>query len=213
MNMGMGMSLSPRQSMEMSQRVTMKLSFGEHSGDIPLYSLHRIRALSQRQPIAVSAQLNQILKQQIVAANASYRRESGNNWNCLTSLNLVAAIEGTNEDVKRITTGPGAIPENFPSRVAAIKMFDEHRVKSIGIIQTWFDVNFDDLYYSIGGKVPWFVIQRLQRNLREWISSGKNPFREGIEGMILDVAKEHGFTNVETAEGAWEAMGGTLFNK
>ena len=197
MSMGMSMGLSQSQSLEMNQRLNVTQSFGECSGDIPLYSLHRIRALSRRQPIAVSVQLNQILKQQIVVANAAYKRESGNNWNCLTSLNLVAVIKGTDQDVKRITTGPGAIPEDFPNRAAALQMFDEHRVKSIGIIQTWFDVNFENLLYSIDGKVPWFVIQRLQRNLHEWINGGKNPFREGIEDMIL--VTKNGYINLTKA--------------
>lgn len=208
MQLSMGTSL--KISLNLGETLTLSHSFGEDSGDIPLYSLHRICGIYRRNPPPVSEQLRQILKRRLFEANREYRRESGKSWNCLTSLNLVWAIEKVDEDVERITTGPGAIPDG-PNRDRFVQLFNEHRVKEVGKIQYWFEVNFNDLLYITDGKIPWAVIQRLQRNLGEWISSGENPFHQGIEEMILDVAKEHGIDQAEDAEDAWERLGGALF--
>jgi len=45
-----------------------------------------------------------------------------------------------------------------------------------------------------------------------WIATSVNPFRENIEDMILGVAKEQGI-NANSAEEAWELMGGTTFTE
>lgn len=208
MQLSLGTSLGL--SVSLGETLTLSCSFGEHSGDIPLYSLHRICGMYRRNPPPVSEQLQEILKRRLFHANREYRRESGKKWNCLTSSNLVWAIDKVDEDVKQITTGPGAIPEG-PNHDRFVKLFDEHRVKEIGKIQHWFEVNFNDLLYITDGRIPWAIIQRLQRNLGEWISSGDDPFHQGIEEMILDVAKANGINQPDDAEDAWQRLGGTLF--
>jgi hypothetical protein len=207
----MTLGLALGQHLAIRHHLVLRESIGETSGDIPLYSLHRIRALLEKQPISVSGELAILLMRALIAANREYKTESGNDWNCLTSQNLVDAIEATDREIA------GTIDRinDIPRELAGIKekifaKLHEARKKKIRIMQEWFETHFQELLYDIDGKIPWAVVCRLRRNLGAWIANAANPFGEKIEDMILDVAREEGIA-AGNAEDAWESMGGTVF--
>jgi hypothetical protein len=213
MHLGMYATNHVALTQEISLVQALAQCFGETSGDIPVYSLHRIARLMAKRPIDISAQMETILKRQLITANKTYKAESGNDWNCLTSGNLVSAIEGVDRQVKEITTGANAIPHEFAPHSAAIrKLFNGQRAQCIAAIKQWFETNYDDLLYKMDGKIPWAVIQRLRKNLGMWIAGAANPFRQSIDEMVFEVAESQGIY-AQTAEDAWELLGGTLFNK
>jgi|GEM_PF-1857772 len=208
--MTLGLSLSLTQTTTLSQKLAQ--SFGETSGDIPVYSLHKIARLLRQKPVSVSTELQVILKRSLIVANAGYKEASGNDWNCLTSNNLISAIEETETEVITITdSGIASIPKELIAyRRAAKKLMDQKRGVSMTAIKEWFKNNYEALLYDMSGKVPWPVVQRLRRNLGLWILGTANPFDQGIEEMVCEVAAEAGLP-ADDAEDAWEAMGGTLF--
>jgi hypothetical protein len=187
--------------------------FGETSGEIPMYSLHRIKRMMRRQPIAISPELLGLLLQNLISANADYKDASGNDWNCLTSENLVDAIEATNEMVEQGINGIKDIPKELAQmRDQLLAKLHRGRVANIKLIQKWFERNFDSLLYDMKSKIPWAVVCRLRRDLGYWIATKVNPFGKNIEEMVLEVAKEAGVV-ADDPEEAWEKMGGKIFTK
>ena len=80
------------------------------------------------------------------------------------------------------------------------------------MIKRWFEVNYEVLQYSMNGKIPWVVVQRLRRNLGLWIRGQLNVFVQDIEELVLEVAAESK-VNTDDAEEAWLALGGKLLNE
>jgi hypothetical protein len=208
----MTLKCSFMQSITLRQRLALRECIGETSGDIPLYSLHRIRALLRKHPISVSEELRTLLMRNLIAANRGYKAESGNDWSCLTSRNLVDAIEVTDREITETIDRIYNIPKEFA--VVKGKLFaklHEGRKRSVRTMQQWFEANFQDLLYDMRGKIPWPIVLRLRRNLGAWIATAANPFNESIEDMILEVAAQEGVV-AGSAEDAWKSMGGAVFD-
>lgn len=197
------------QSLECSQSLLQ--TFGENGGDIPIYSLHRISGLLVRKPIGISGDVSKFLKKAIVEANKEYKAQSGNDWNCLTSLNLTSAIEAVEAQIAGINdVAVKSLPRELAGQMKTFEaFFAKKRSECIVQIRDWFVNNHDDLFYNMDGKVPWAIIQRLRAKLGMWIIGIDNPFEQDIEEMILEVAKEQKIAT-DNAEDAWEAMGGKL---
>jgi hypothetical protein len=205
------LSCSLRQNLTLQVSPVLRQQVGETSGDIPLYSLHRIKALLGKREMFVSKDLLVLLVQNLIAANQEYRSESGNRWNCLTSQNLVDAIETADREIAGAIDRIDDIPIEFAgTREKLFMKLHDAREQSVRTMQEWFETNFQDLLYSIDGKIPWPIVRRLQRNLGVWIATATNPFAENINDMVLSVAAEQGI-RAGNAEDAWEDMGGTIF--
>ena len=204
---------SLRQAATLQQHLVLREQIGETSGDIPLYSLHRIKGLLKKQPIRVSKELQILLMRNLIAANQMYKAESGNDWSCITSQTLVAAIDAPDRQIAETIDRINDIPREFAAAKGKIlAKLHEAGKQSIQTMQQWFEVNFQDLLYDMDGKIPWLIVLQLRRNLGIWITTTTNPFGEDIEDMILGVATQNGVV-AEDAEDAWEKMGGTVFGK
>ena len=194
----------------------LRQSFGESSGDIPIYSLHRIQNLIRKHPIDIGETLQNMFLRNVIRANKKYKRDSGNDWSCLTSNNLVDAIEWTDATVKKfINQSRKGQPKELLSHVKfIIKCLHEKREEEILKIRDWFYDNYEKLIYDMDGKIPWGVIQHLRRDLSVWIIGKYHPFLQDIEVMIVEVANKLGvgYEGI-SAEDAWKLMGGTLFTK
>jgi len=209
--LGCGLRLEP--CVTLRQDLVLREWIGETSGEIPVYSLHRIRGLLKRQPIPIDAQISRLLMGNLIAANLDYKLESGNDWSCLTSNNLVDAIEATDQAITETINLIDDIPRELAgAKEKILGQLHAARQRTIRTIQTWFEVNFQELLYDMNGKIPWPIVLRLRRNLGIWIATAANPFKEDIEEMILGVAGETGIAAVD-AEDAWQGMGGTVFGK
>lgn len=205
------LSLGLGQSLVQKLKNTLKQSVGETSGDIPLYSLHRIRARLSK--IAVSSEIKNLLMRNLIQANKMYKEESGNDWSCLTSNNLVDAIEEVDCQLEVSINGLEDIPREYQtSKEALLRVLHANRQKTVSVIQSWFQDNFDELLYDMRGNVPWAIVCRLRRNLSQWIVRVSNPFLEDIEDMVLNVSEEVG-VSADDAEDAWKKMGGKIFKE
>jgi hypothetical protein len=194
-------------------RMSFTQAFGEKSGDIPIYSLHRIKTKIQKGEISIGRDLGNMLFRNLVKANRKYREESGNNWNCLTSLNLVNAIEKTDEDLqKQIELAEKEIGDKTRAARQAIEKMHKKRKEIIEQIRNWFSVNYEDLLYDMRGAIPWPVVCRLRSDLARFSLGVFNPFDQNIEDMIMEVAKESGYKCFDAQE-AWEEMGGKIFER
>ncbi len=208
MGMGMTLSLSP----SLIQRVailSLNAVFGESSGDIPLYSLHRIRFLLRKRPISVSLHITKLFLDSVIHANVQYKKETKKNWNCLTGNYFVFAIKHLDQLLEDMinSSADAANASDLQARVVAT--LHEQRAENIKVIKQWFSENHDELLYIMGKKIPWAVVQHLRASLNLWVLGRGNPFEEAVEDMVLDVARSQGI-NTDNAEEAWELMGGQL---
>lgn len=207
----MNIGLTLRVALTCRLRPVLRQSVGETIGDIPLLSLHRIKGMLKRQPMAVSSEVCALLQRHLVAQNQIYRADSGNDWNCLTSHNLDAAVEGVSQQLRQGNEiVRGGSTENAVAMEKVFALLEARRSETLAVIRQWFVDHYDDLAYDMSGKIPWPIVQRLRRNLSVWVSGVANAFGADIEDAILEVAKAEGLAE-DSAEDAWEAMGGTLF--
>ncbi len=193
------------------QRVAQILHVGETSGDIPLYSLHRIRNLFRKQPPAIDPKIQTILLQNLIGANAAYKEASGKDWSCITSNGLVDAIEETDRTIAWTIDGIEDIPRECARiRDRLLQKLHEGRQGNVLVIKRWFESNFDALQYDMRGHIPYAVVLRLRRGLSQWIAGISNPFAQDVRDMVREVAVEQG-VQAKSAEEAWKKMGGKLF--
>lgn len=207
----MQLSCILRQKIELEQSLCLGLAVGETSGDIPIYSLHKIKNFFVKQPIQIDKSLRAILFQELLRANKVYRKESGNKWNCLTSLNLVNAIERLNDKIKSTIDLAQTNQDEVPGIDKLIAHMHNVREKNIELIRNWFYHHYEEIRYDTSGNIPWAVVCRLRSDLAKWKLGVSNPFYKDIEEMILEVAGDQGLeTSFMTAFEAWEKMGGQL---
>lgn len=211
--MGLSLSLSPRQTLLQSQVICLKQSIGETVGDIPLYSLHRIKGLLQRESPALSPELRRELERAIIRGNRRYQEESGNRrWSCLTSNNLVEAIGEFDAHIGvSIAQVETSVPDDqTATKQAILDCLRTKRAQTVETVKVWFDARSDRLLYDMSGKIPWAIVLRLRRSLSAWIAGAADVFKSDIEDTILEVAHEQG-VHSDDPEDAWERMGGTVF--
>jgi dsDNA-specific endonuclease/ATPase MutS2 len=210
--MTISMSCSLRQAIEFTQSLSQTL--GETWGDIPVYSLHKIKNLLKKIGIKISPDMQKLLIETLIRANQIYREQSGNNYNCLTSNNLVWAIEQIDQSLKdliqQINANVGQ--ENALAAQMLTKSLEDKRSRAMEIIKNWFHDNYERLLYDMSSHIPWPIIQKLRYSLLIWKMGAINPFVQDIEEVILEVAEAQGI-QTDNAEIAWQAMGGRLFTK
>jgi hypothetical protein len=189
----------------------IRQALGDKGGDIPLYSLHRIRRMMAKQPPTVSEQLRTWLTQNLIAANIEYKEATGNDWSCITGSGLVDAFDTTDSMINNAIDGIRDLPkEHAMLREKLLAKLHAGREENILTMKQWFESNFEQLQYSMDGKIPWPIVLQLRRNLGKWIAGASNPFDQDIEEMIMEVASQEGI-QTESPEEAWERMGGKLF--
>lgn len=208
----LSLSCSIRQEIRADQ--TLSMSFGETWGDIPVYSLHRIKNLLKRIGINLSAELQKQLVAKLFEANQKYRQDSGNKYNCLTSNNLVWAIEQVDAELTQVISimHSEAVQQNALAADQLKAVLTQKKIETITVIGDWFSTNYEKLIYDMGGHIPWPILQGLQQSLMIWKIGHINPFAQNIEQMIVETATGQGI-EADNAEDAWEAMGGKLFSK
>ncbi|MFC1663355.1 hypothetical protein ACFL04_04315 [Patescibacteria group bacterium] len=212
--MELSFSTTLRQSLK--QDLRLSVAWGETSGDIPLFSLHRIKNRLKKVPIPeMNGQINDLLVKLLLRANHEYREETGNRWNCLTAHNLDSALEKLSEALadaanKIVARLDAPADSDLAAQVRA--KLDEARQAEMTTIRRWFNRNFDFLRYDLAGKIPWTVIRKLQANLAIWAAGQSNPFSQGIEDMVLEVARNNDITTDDPGQ-AWIKMGGKILNK
>ena len=208
-NMGICMMMTQRVAM----RQSLRQSFGETIGDIPMYSLHRIRNLFHKgRGPRIGEDLAQLLTTMLLNANQQYKDDSGNDWSCLTSNNLVDAIESLDEELETAIESMrvGQPRECLRGAKQLIEQAHGARSSMLEAIRIWFADNTENISYDMNGKVPWFVVRSLRKSLSSWALKNENPFSEDIGDAIISIAKDNGI-ETNDPETAWEKMGGTIF--
>ena len=210
--MQIGMSQSLRQSQ--TQEITLASWFGEKFGDIPLFSLHRIKSLLLRSPIAVKPRMQTLLVEKLFELNEIYKEESGNDWCCLTALNMTAAFERLDESILQgIDAALGSQPKELMGAVAAMRpKLIASKDAGIEIIRKWFDANSEQLVYITDGKIPWAVVAKLRAGLSVWKIKQASVFDLNIDDAILQIAAERNINEGDPIK-AWKKMGGRVFTK
>lgn len=205
--------MSLAMSLSVQVKVTLTLSFGETVGDIPLYSLHRIKALLWDESPNLSRELHTALVGAIIRGNRKYREDSGRRWACLTSNNLAGALDEFDQGLARTISKVEAMPDDYPAiKRAVLNRLQAQRQATVDSVKRWFDERSERLLYDMRGKVPWSVVTRLRRDLGRWVAGAADPFKADIGDTVLEIARQEGI-HVDTAEDAWKRMGGTIFTK
>lgn len=205
--------LALRQSLR--QFLSLRQSMGETIGDIPMYSLHRIKnRLSGHRGLIISADMKKVLCECLIKANEIYKKESGNDWSCLTSHNLIYALEYMDRKsrvmVNLIKRGQ---PREMRSQVQEVlSALQEHRESDIQKIKQWFVDMAEEIQYDTSGRIPWAIVRSLRKDLSFWVTTKISLFHNDIEDAILQVAEEEGI-RTDDAEDAWKRMGGKIYDR
>lgn len=205
------LELFPELKLKIEPKLT--LFIGELSGDIPIYSLHRIKNFIEKNPINISNELENMLIRNLISENNTYKTDTGNDWSCLTSNNLVDAIDDISREITNIISkGIESYPLEFSNSIQFIKnKLDNKKEEDVKKIQEWFFNNYEFLLYDISKKIPYPIIKKLRSNLALWVTKKINPFNEDINDFVIDVAKDYSGINYSNSEDAWKSMGGKLF--
>lgn len=216
MSLGFGLSLdcSVQQTQTITHQLTIEQSIGETIGDLPLFSLHRISRRLTKHPINLSEDFRDMVARRILRANQEYRERTGNNWNCITPNDLVEAIDGLKIDLEGVAAI--GITQSGYQGPELKQLRDQMAASTTALVaatRLWFDLRYDDILYDSKGKIPWFIVQRLRRNLRIWVKGVMpDPFGQGINDFVLEAAKARGIVT-EEPEKAWVELGGELFTE
>lgn len=202
----------------MSQRIELRQEqsftpFGDEAGDIPVYSLHRIRRRLDYRLMGISHSVTLRLVRHLLKANEKFVEETGKNWKCLSTKNFIEAMEGLEEELVDYIDRYESVPVEYRKDALVLAAFLREKAQAeVDKIKSWFDKNYDDLRYNMEGKIPWPIVQRLRRDFSRWALGFANPFSMDIEEMIMEVAEE-GQVPAEDAQEAWVRMGGAIFSK
>lgn len=195
----------------LKNRLDREEEYRETIGDIPLFSLRRIRRMMLIDRIDITPELNGHLDLVLDVANRIYRAESGNRkWKCLTPNNLLRALEALDDSVKKTIDDVVFPTDQVEAKEAMRAKLHKKREQSMQSIEEWFERHFDDLLYESKANIPPVVIDWLRTNLIRWFALGENRFGDEIEQTIIGIAREQGL-DCRSPEEAWRRMGGKIF--
>lgn len=196
------LTLEPLQVQRLSPIARMT-AFAETNGDIPLYSLHRIANLLDKEPPGIEPEMRSLLLATCLEEGEHYRAATGNEWQCLTSKHYLLALAAFAEALDNTIE---AICRTEPDARPAMEQQKQSALEEVG---RWFDAKFPRLIYDLRHRVPWVIYQRLGNDLR-WLDTLEPDLDQPIGEFILAVAQGQRIVT-DDATDAWQRMGGTLF--
>lgn len=208
--------LSLSQKHECNLRQKQALEFPERVGEIPLFSLHKIKTMSKNGIYPLPKDVVCAFFKIIIAKNARYKEEIKRDWNCITPNHVIEAITLFDTNFRK------SIKTIIPKKMDELTEPDKELMRSLiarknvitKVLKEWFEKNFDFLLYDTSSNIPWAIVQELRMRLNVWVFKNTNSFGDEIEGMIFNIAKKQGVsTDGISAEDAWKAMGGKLFTE
>ena len=203
--MGLGLSLGMRQEQSLQQ--VIQLPF-EHSGELELLSLHRIR---YRIPtLQVHNSVRRKLVGELFRENAEYRRKAKNKKMCITPDGLDNSVDSTHKYLVYVMNqGIQTLPPDNPRLIDHFKTAMSGQVDDqTRVIRKWFADNYDNLIYNTDSKIPYPIIMKMREKLTQWSLGETNPFDQPIEDLIEETMKSRGLnpSNYNSPEEMWAEL-------
>ncbi len=208
------LSLSQKYECRLYHRQALELP--EKVGEIPLFSLHRIKSISSKGIKPLTNDVISTFMKILISKNIKYKKEIKRDWNCVTANHVVEAVSSFENELKI------GIRTLIPKKKVELTQVDKETIKElvarknviIKILKEWFNENYDSLLYDTSKNIPWAIIQDLRARLNIWVFKNTNSFGDEINDVIFSVAKKSGIeTENISAEDAWKKMGGKLFTE
>jgi len=208
------LSLSQKYECRLYHKQALQLP--ERVGEIPLFSLHKIKSATRKGITPLGKDTLSLFLRILISQNIKYKNELKRDWNCVTADHIVKTIDLLDNELKKAING--LIPKEKSSLTGPDKEILVSLIASKNIIKRtlkeWFDKNFDFLLYDTSSSIPWAIVQELRTRLNIWVFKNTNLFGDEIEEVIFNVAQKQGVkTDGISAEDAWKAMGGRLFTE
>ena len=200
MGMSMGMGISMYQSLKLSQ------DFYEHSGQLELLSLHRIKNRIGSMEVSDKARIKLI--EELVRENQDYVTQTGNNWRCITPDGLDCAVGRLNTCFyEQIDLGVSTI-DNPQVKSAVKKALSIKAEQQTGLVRRWFSDRYDELIYDTSGTIPYPIVMAMRSRFSQWAIGNLSSFDEPIEDLIEEVAISSGIDSqkYEDSEAVWNAL-------
>jgi len=199
--MGMSMGMYQRQSL-----VQMLVIPCEVSGELALFSLHRIR---HRIPtMKVHDKVKDKLIAELVKENSKYRKETKKNWFCITPYGLDTSVDRTEDYlVGQVNLGLATL-DDPKVRQAFQNVMTRQAENQVGVIKGWFSDNYDALLYDMNGKIPFPIVRKMREKLAQWAIEKTNPFQQSLTDLIEESVVSLGLNpkSYESAEEMWKEL-------
>src|SRR3989338_5784223 len=150
------------------QTQTMSLRLGLYQlqlqtiGEIPLFSLHKIRRVWARKHPAIGDPLSRIFLDFVFSYNEKFKKKTGKDWNCVTLDGMRFSVSDTAEMLEKM------IFENSKGLSISEKELLGMKNAQVGLISEWFEENYNMILYSTGSKLPWVFVLYLKGKLSQW---------------------------------------------
>ncbi len=202
----MNMSLSYK--IETNQ--VMRFRMYESSGDLELFSLHRIR--NKIKTLSIHPEVRRKLIEELIKENIRYRRNSGNNWMCITPQSLDNVVDNLRNYLQEKTNLGLVTLENTEVRKALEAVMARQADNQVGVIRSWFSDNYNNLLYDMQGtsKIPFPIVRKMREQLSQWAIQNTNPFSQPIDALIEETICSVGSNPwlYNSVEEMWEKLKG-----
>jgi len=192
MSLGLSLGCSQKQSLELEQslQLSQSLPLSLASGEIELFSLHRIK---NRLPnLDLHPQVRQSLINNLMRENLEYRVQGQHNRYCITPFHLDTACDKVRDYLDESSSVGLAIMEESPLKQKLAGYMHEKVKEQDSKIRNWFAANYDNLLYDTNGNIPWAVVQRLRAELQSWAVGNSSPLHVPMEEIVPQLIKEAG---------------------
>lgn len=194
--------------------LTIRETFGDTIGDIPIFSYYALVRMMEEDPIRISGALLVFFKNALKQASDHNRmvflNRTGKVWACIAPddfISIHTRVGALFDEVEKETVRKYV---GVFHKVDVERRLQIERRELLKIIKGWFYGHFGDFVYKSYARIPDPVIQYLYDCLGAWIFDEKNLFAEDIEEMIIKVARSEDIKDIKDAEDAWKKMGGVL---
>lgn len=193
-------------SMSLSNSLRMSQDFYEHSGQLELLSLHRIKHRIGSMEVSKGARMKLI--EELVRENRDYVSRTGNDWRCITPDGLDSAVYRLvgffNE---KVNLGISTVEDGELKR-ALEKIFNQKVEQQTSVVRNWFSDNYDKIIYDMNSKIPYSIVRAMRARFSQWAIGQTNPFNEPIESLIDEVAVSSGLDpkKYKDSQSVWNAL-------
>ncbi len=188
MEISLGCSL--KQDIELKVEIAMPY---ETIGDLELLSLHRIK--NRIHSLGSDSLVRKKLIGELIRVNEEYKKETGNNWMCITPSGLDEAVLGTTEYLSsQMELGISTLDDQNYKAIFK-KVLGEKLDGEVNIMKNWFVKNYDNILYKVDGKIPYSVVLKMRERFSTWALNNTNPFSEPIGELIEEVALSSGINS------------------
>ena len=197
MTLSKGLYENRKLTLDEGLRINMFLPL-ETTGELALLSLKKIGNTIEKTAIGntrINDDIRRKLVEELVKANLEFRTIRDKDWNCITPYAVQGAVE-------RLGL---YLVEKMTLNTSGIDAIEAER--QISRMKRWFFLQYTNLIYDTGGKIPKPIIRNMSAQFGMWLLGNQNIFDYNIKTFILETSKQVSLNeNCRSDEEIWKAL-------